>query len=43
MLFVQGFLIRKIIPLWGSRRTAYVGLALTVVAFFGYASRRRVG
>ena len=37
MLFVQGFLIRKIIPLWGSRRTAYAGLALTVVAFFGYA------
>lgn len=37
MLFVQGFLIRKIIPLWGSRRTAYAGLALTVVAFLGYA------
>lgn len=37
MLVVQGFLIRKIIPWWGSRRTAYVGLVLTVVAFFGYA------
>ena len=37
MLVVQGFLIRKIIPLWGSKRTAYVGLALTIVAFFGYA------
>ncbi|MCY3821331.1 MAG: TCR/Tet family MFS transporter [Gammaproteobacteria bacterium] len=37
MLVVQGFLIRKIIPLWGSRRTAYVGLMLAAVAFFGYA------
>lgn len=37
MLVVQGFLIRKIIPLWGSRRTAYVGLLLATVAFFGYA------
>ncbi|MDE0453400.1 MAG: TCR/Tet family MFS transporter [Gammaproteobacteria bacterium] len=37
MLVVQGFLIRKIIPLWGSRRTAYVGLMLATVAFFGYA------
>lgn len=37
MLVVQGFLIRKIIPLWGSRRTAYVGLMLAIVAFFGYA------
>ena len=37
MLIVQGFLIRKIIPLLGSKRTAYVGLALTIVAFFGYA------
>ena len=37
MLFVQGFLIRKIIPLWGSQRTAYVGLSLTAVAFLGYA------
>ena len=37
MLFVQGFLIRKIIPLWGSKRTAYVGLMLATVAFFGYA------
>ena len=37
MLLVQGFLIRKIIPLWGSRRTAYVGLMLATVAFFGYA------
>ena len=37
MLVVQGFLIRKIIPLLGSKRTAYVGLALAIVAFFGYA------
>ncbi len=37
MLVVQGFLIRKIIPLWGSKRTAYVGLTLAIVAFFGYA------
>lgn len=37
MLVVQGFLIRKIIPLWGSRRAAYVGLMLATVAFFGYA------
>lgn len=37
MLVVQGFLIRKIIPLWGSKRTAYVGLMLAIVAFFGYA------
>ena len=37
MLIVQGVLIRRIIPLLGSQRTAYVGLVLTVVAFFGYA------
>ena len=37
MLIVQGVLIRRIIPLLGSQRTAYVGLMLTVVAFFGYA------
>ena len=37
MLIVQGVLIRKIIPLWGSKRTAYVGLVLTAVAFLGYA------
>ena len=37
MLIVQGVLIRKIIPLLGSKRTAYVGLVLTTVAFFGYA------
>ena len=37
MLIVQGVLIRKIIPLLGSKRTAYAGLVLTTVAFFGYA------
>ena len=37
MLIVQGFLIRKIIPLLGSKRTAYVGLGLAIVAFFGYS------
>ena len=37
MLIVQGVLIRKIIPLWGSKRTAYVGFVLTAVAFLGYA------
>ena len=37
MLIVQGVLIRKIIPLWGSRRTAYVGFVLTAMAFLGYA------
>ena len=37
MLLVQGILIRKIIPLWGSQRSAYVGLVLAAIAFFGYA------
>ncbi len=37
MLIVQGVLIRKIIPMWGSKRTAYVGFVLTAVAFLGYA------
>ena len=34
---VQGLLIRKAIPLWGEPRTAYVGLALAVAGFFGFA------
>ena len=37
MLIVQGGLIRKIIPLWGAERAAYVGLAVSAVSFLGYA------
>ena len=37
MAFVQGFLIRKVIPIWGAARTAYVGLTCAAVAFVGIA------
>ncbi|MCZ6617515.1 MAG: TCR/Tet family MFS transporter, partial [Gammaproteobacteria bacterium] len=37
MLFVQGYLIRLVIPKFGPERVAYVGLVLTAVGFVGYA------
>lgn len=37
MALVQGFLIRKVIPLWGAPRTAFVGLSCAAVAFIGIA------
>lgn len=35
--FVQGFLIRKIIPAWGQERSVYAGLALYAAGFLLYA------
>ena len=37
MAFVQGYLIRKVIPIWGAPRTALVGFTSAVVAFIGIA------
>ncbi|MCZ6641435.1 MAG: TCR/Tet family MFS transporter [Gammaproteobacteria bacterium] len=37
MLFVQGYLIRLVIPKFGPERVAYIGLVLTTVSFVGYA------
>jgi DHA1 family tetracycline resistance protein-like MFS transporter len=37
MIFVQGFLIRQVLPLWGPNKTAIVGLIATALSFFGYA------
>jgi DHA1 family tetracycline resistance protein-like MFS transporter len=37
MIFVQAFLIRKVLPLWGPIKTAIVGLIATALSFFGYA------
>ena len=37
MIFVQAYLIRKVLPLWGPVKTAIVGLVATTVSFFGYA------
>jgi len=37
MAVVQGFLIRKVIPVWGAPRTAFVGLGCAAFAFIGIA------
>lgn len=37
MIFVQAYLIRKVLPLWGPVKTAVVGLVATTISFFGYA------
>jgi len=37
MIFVQAYLIRKVLPLWGPVKTAIVGLVATTASFFGYA------
>jgi len=37
MIFVQAYLIRRVLPLWGPVKTAVVGLVATAVSFFGYA------
>ena len=37
MIFVQAYLIRKVLPLWGPVTTAIVGLVATTVSFVGYA------
>ena len=37
MIFVQAYLIRLVLPLWGPMRTAIVGLIATSISFFGYA------
>jgi DHA1 family tetracycline resistance protein-like MFS transporter len=37
MVFVQGFLIRKVIPAVGVRWAGVIGMSATIVAFIGYA------
>ena len=37
MIFVQAYLIRLVLPLWGPMKTAVVGLIATAISFFGYA------
>ena len=37
MIFVQAYLIRQVLPIWGPTKTAIVGLVATTVSFFGYA------
>ena len=37
MIFVQAFLIRQVLPVWGPTKTAVVGLIATALSFFGYA------
>ncbi|MEZ5504177.1 MAG: TCR/Tet family MFS transporter [Halioglobus sp.] len=37
MIFVQAFLIRRVLPIWGPIKTATVGMIATVLSFFGYA------
>ena len=37
MLFVQGYVIRLVVPKFGPERVAYVGLVLTITSFVGYA------
>ncbi|NQX88490.1 MAG: TCR/Tet family MFS transporter [Halioglobus sp.] len=37
MIFVQAYLIRKVLPLWGPVKTAVVGLVATAISFLGYA------
>jgi DHA1 family tetracycline resistance protein-like MFS transporter len=37
MIFVQAYLIRLVLPVWGSTKTAVVGLIATTLSFIGYA------
>jgi len=37
MIFVQGYLIRRVLPVLGPVKTAFVGLVATAISFFGYA------
>jgi DHA1 family tetracycline resistance protein-like MFS transporter len=37
MIFVQAFLIRQVLPIWGPKKTAVVGMIATTISFFGYA------
>jgi len=37
MIFVQAYLIRLVLPVWGPTKTAVVGLIATTLSFFGYA------
>ncbi|MCB1689165.1 MAG: TCR/Tet family MFS transporter [Halioglobus sp.] len=37
MIFVQAYLIRKVLPVLGPRKTAFVGFIATALSFFGYA------
>ena len=37
MIFVQAYLIRKVLPLWGPTKTAVVGMLATTLSFLGYA------
>ncbi len=37
MIFVQAYLIRLVLPVWGPTKTAIVGLIATTVSFIGYA------
>jgi MFS transporter, DHA1 family, tetracycline resistance protein len=37
MIFVQAYLIRLVLPLWGPLKTAVVGLIATLLSFLGYA------
>jgi len=37
MIFVQAYLIRLVLPVWGPIKTCVVGLIATALSFFGYA------
>ena len=37
MAFVQGYLIRILIPRWGPTRTAFVGFSAAMISYFGIA------
>ncbi len=37
MILVQTYLIRRFLTRYGTERTAYVGLTMTIIAFLGYA------
>lgn len=37
MIFVQAYLIRQVLPVWGPTKTAVVGLIATLLSFLGYA------
>lgn len=37
MIFVQAYLIRLVLPVWGPIKTAVVGLIATLISFIGYA------
>jgi len=43
MAFTQGFLVRKVMPLWGERLTSVLGMCLLGISFYMIAASQSIG